>query len=148
MDTGTTSQRPITLDGLGPLSNPSVFRVYASLYLAAVISVWAFALITGHWLWFGATVFSFGLFSFRFEDLRTRLPRAARVDGLACSLAWLWSVAFLTIWQVVVHDVGAEDLVQIPGAAALAAGGGYLSIGFGGLNLIRRLRGSARPGQG
>lgn len=76
--------KDVTLSGLGPLSNPVAFRVYASLFLGCVIFGYTVLIASGAWIF---VVVSFISLASTVRGMRRarshRLPPEATVDTVS-----------------------------------------------------------------
>ena len=132
MRESNTPTRVVTLQGLGPLSNPRVFRGYASFFIGAFLYGHVLLLVTGHW-WFEVVAF-LGMVSV-FRSMRRYVvyaaPREASVDAVNLIGGWLLGMSGALLFFVIRDGPAWAMLVNVPVASVIAAVGLLFAVAIG-----------------
>ncbi len=124
--------KDVTLSGLGPLSNPVAFRVYASLFLGCVIFGYTVLIASGAWIF---VVVSFISLASTVRGMRRarsyRLPPEATVDAVNIIGGALNGTLAACAYFVFVDGFSVATLMHVATSAAGAMAALILAIAAG-----------------
>jgi len=128
METKNNS-KVITLDGLGPLSRPRVFQLYAGLFVGVIILTWTELLVHAKYFYTFGQFAIFLFFGLRAAKTRHRLPEVARVTLRGCLIGLGIAVIAAASWSVIKDEHGWKTYAKIIVFATISASWMFLSFG-------------------
>ncbi|MGE0600432.1 MAG: hypothetical protein AB7J35_14875 [Dehalococcoidia bacterium] len=133
-----TVNEPISLDSLGPLSRPIVFRLYFAAFTGILVLCWAEFLVNEKYVLAGSQFLIFFVGGRKGAGMRRRLPAVAKVSWQSCVLSAVFAIGADFLWHAVFADFSVDRELRLIAYSTVASG--WLFVSFGPLSELQWFR--------